>query len=72
MDWWVGRCSFCAGQGFRIELVETMADEGLNGFEGEGVAVWLGEKIIAGDMEASEIMRQLRWWSRMVWDNVRG
>lgn len=52
--------------------MESMADEGLNDFDGEGVAVWLGEKIIVGGMEASEIMRQLRWWSRMVWDDMRG
>jgi hypothetical protein len=63
---------YCKNSKFRIELMESMANEGLNDFDGEGVAVWLGEKIMVSGMEASEIMRQLRWWSRLVWDDIRG
>ncbi|EMT67894.1 hypothetical protein FOC4_g10000150 [Fusarium odoratissimum] len=62
---------FCKSSRYRIELMESMSEEGLNDLDEESVAVWLGKKITVTGVEASEIMRQLRWWSQMVWKRTR-
>ncbi|KAH7169570.1 hypothetical protein DER46DRAFT_554056 [Fusarium sp. MPI-SDFR-AT-0072] len=61
----------CKNSRYRIGLVESMADEGLNEFDGEEVAMWLGKKIEVIGIESSEIMRQLRWWSNMLWESIK-
>ncbi|EWZ78938.1 hypothetical protein FOWG_16879 [Fusarium oxysporum f. sp. lycopersici MN25] len=62
---------FCKNSRYRIELMESMSEEGLDDLDEESVAVWLGKKITVTSVEASEIMRQLRWWSQMVWKSAR-
>jgi hypothetical protein len=48
-----------------------MADKGLNEFDGEEVAMWLGKKIEVIGIESSEIIRQLRGWSNMLWESIK-
>ncbi|KAH7231075.1 hypothetical protein BKA59DRAFT_461376 [Fusarium tricinctum] len=61
----------CKNSRYRMELIESMADEGLNEFDGEEVAVWLGKKIEVMGIETSEIMRQLMWWSNILWRSIK-
>jgi hypothetical protein len=63
---------FCKNSHYRIELTESMSEEGLNDLDEESVAEWLGKKIVVMGVEASEIIRQLRWWSQIVWKNAGG
>jgi hypothetical protein len=51
--------------------MESISEEGLNNLDEESVAVWLGKKITVTGAEGSEIMRQLRWWSQIVWKSAR-
>ncbi|RBA11787.1 hypothetical protein FPRO05_14224 [Fusarium proliferatum] len=57
---------FCKNSRYGIELMESMSEEDLDDLDEESVAVWLGKKITVTSVEASEIMKQLRWWSQMV------
>lgn len=52
--------------------MESMADAGLNNFDGEEVAIWLGKKISVVGVETSEIMRQLRVWTNMLREVIKG
>ncbi|KAI8660040.1 Doublecortin domain-containing protein [Fusarium sp. Ph1] len=62
---------YCKERKYRQELIESMADAGLENFDEEEVASWLGRKITVAGIESSEIMRQLRWWSGILWDKMR-
>ncbi|KAH7248230.1 hypothetical protein B0J15DRAFT_562411 [Fusarium solani] len=62
---------YCKERKYRDELMESMADAGLENFDEEEVASWLGRKIIVAGIESSEIMRQLRWWSGILWDRMK-
>nr|CEG03348.1 unnamed protein product [Fusarium acuminatum CS5907] len=58
----------CPNPRYRIDIMENMADEGFDDHDEESVALWLGEKITVAGVEACEMMRQLRGWSQMVWE----
>ncbi|KAM6506734.1 hypothetical protein FALCPG4_018851 [Fusarium falciforme] len=62
---------YCKERKYRQELIESMADAGLENFDEEEVASWLGRKITVAGIESSEIMRQLRWWSGILWDKMK-
>ncbi|RKK62815.1 hypothetical protein BFJ69_g16984 [Fusarium oxysporum] len=62
---------YCKNRKYREDLMESMAAAGLNEFDGEEVAIWLGKKITVAGVESSEIMRQLRCWSKMLWETMK-
>ncbi|KAI3572849.1 hypothetical protein IWW34DRAFT_824118 [Fusarium oxysporum f. sp. albedinis] len=43
---------FCKNSHYRIELMESMSEEGLNDLDEESVAEWLGKKIVVMGVEA--------------------
>jgi hypothetical protein len=60
----------CTDPRYRMELRENMSEEGSEHDDEEQVAIWLGKKITVTGIEACQMTRQLRVWSRMVWESA--